>query len=56
MKIVLLIFGVFSIRWCFTFLDANLLSFIWLLPLLIILSIGLAWLGLKTVFEFFESC
>jgi hypothetical protein len=56
MKIILLIFGVYSVRWCFTFLDENLLNFFWLLPLLILLSVGLAWVGLKILFEFFEGC
>jgi hypothetical protein len=56
MKIILLISGVFSLRWCFAFLGENSLNFFWLLPLIILLGIGLAWISLKILSEFLEIC
>ncbi len=55
MKIILILFCVYLIRWCFSFLDENLLNFFWLLPLLILLCIILGLSGLKILSEHFEG-
>jgi hypothetical protein len=50
-----MLFCVYAVRWCFVLIGENLLSFIWLLPLLILLCIILALSGLKILSEFFEG-
>jgi hypothetical protein len=51
MKIMLLIFGLFSCRWCFVALSENPLA-LWLVPILFLLGIASALLGLKTFFDY----